>query len=414
MKPVIGIIAEYNPLHNGHRLMMEAARERLGDVPVVVALSSNFTQRGGPALCDKWTRAKMALQCGADLVLELPFFFSCAAAPDFSAGAVDILARTHLVTHIAFGMENPQEDITPIIDVLLNEPPKFKQCLNEQMKRGASYPKAAANALENIIPSSGTFTSFPNNLLAPSYLLHIKRRGYPLLPLPLSRVGAGHAEETLGPLTSAGAIRAALNGGASLKDGGPLAAAMPDTSLSLLREAEEAGRLCRSSEKLWPLLQTLFLRSTRHDLQQFDGMDEGIENLFLKRWREAEGVDDFVGCCVSTRYTQGHIRRRLIRLLMGVNRWTAQALRRAGVPYARVLGFTARGRELLRTRGRASELPLITRLAAAEGPIGKSAAQMEFRASALYELLLPCPDLHHEERALPVILNAEPRINLRV
>ena len=81
--PIVGIVAEYNPLHNGHRLMLEAVRSRLGDIPCVVVLSSNFTQRWEPALCDKWTRAEMALQCGADLVLELPFLFSCAAAPDF-------------------------------------------------------------------------------------------------------------------------------------------------------------------------------------------------------------------------------------------------------------------------------------------------------------------------------------------
>ncbi len=432
--PVIGIVAEYNPLHNGHRLMLEAARSRLGDVPCVVVLSSNFTQRGEPALCDKWTRAEMALQCGADLVLELPFLFSCAAAPDFSAGAVDLLARTHLATHIAFGMEDPETDIGPILNILLHEPPAFKQRLQEEMRRGASYPKAAALALESVIPGSEAFASSPNNLLGLSYLLRVRQKGYPLLPIPIPRVGAGHDEKALGPLASlrevtaprsdiadqanaalpsgvrklaclasAGAIRAALRQGSPLDDNSPLAATMPAFSLALLREAEKKGRLCSSPEKMWPLLQGLFLRSTPGELRRVDGMDEGIENLFLKRWRDATSLDDFVGRCVSARYTQGHIRRRLIRLLLGGEHWTAQAVRRTGVHYARVLGFSARGRELLKVRGRASDIPIITRLAAARGPTGKSAAQMEFRASALYELLLPQPDLRHEEQQRPVM-----------
>lgn len=401
--PVIGIVAEYNPLHNGHRLMLEAARSRLGDVPCVVVLSSNFTQRGEPALCDKWTRAEMALQCGADLVLELPFLFSCAAAPDFSAGAVDLLARTHLATHIAFGMEDPETDIGPILNILLHEPPAFKQRLQEEIRRGASYPKAAALALESVIPGSEAFASSPNNLLGLSYLLRVRQKGYPLLPIPIPRVGAGHDEKALGPLASAGAIRAALRQGSPLDDNSPLAATMPAFSLALLREAEKKGRLCSSPEKMWPLLQGLFLRSTPGELRRVDGMDEGIENLFLKRWRDATSLDDFVGRCVSARYTQGHIRRRLIRLLLGGEHWTAQAVRRTGVHYARVLGFSARGRELLKVRGRASDIPIITRLAAARGPTGKSAAQMEFRASALYELLLPQPDLRHEEQQRPVM-----------
>ena len=399
--PIVGIVAEYNPLHNGHLLMLEAARSRLGDVPCVIVLSSSFTQRGEPALCDKWTRAEMALQYGADLVLELPFLFSCAAAPDFSAGAVDLLARTHLATHIAFGMEDPETDIDPILNILLHEPPAFKQRLQEEMRRGASYPKAMAETLDTFLPGAGPFASSPNNLLAISYLLHIRRQGYTLSPLSLPRVGAGHDEKALGPLASAGAIRGALRQGTPLDDNSPLAAAMPGFSLRLLHETEKKGRLCLSSEKLWPLLQALFLHSAPGELRRVDSMDEGIENLFLKHWRDATSLDDFVGRCVSARYTQGHIRRRFIRLLLGVDRWTAQAVRRTGVPYARVLGFSARGRELLKTRGRASEIPLISRLPAAKGSMGKSAAQMEFRASALYELLLPCSDLRHEERQRP-------------
>ena len=101
--PVVGIAAEYNPFHNGHLLQMASVRERLPGALFIVVLSSNFTQRGIPGIADKWSRTEMALCCGADLVLELPFLFACNAAPEFGAGAADLLARTKIATHISFG-----------------------------------------------------------------------------------------------------------------------------------------------------------------------------------------------------------------------------------------------------------------------------------------------------------------------
>ena len=403
--PAFGIIAEYNPLHNGHSQMMAAARSALGDAPCVIVLSPSFTQRGEPAICDKWTRAKMALQCGADLVLELPFIFSCAAAPDFAAGAVGLLARTHLVSHLAFGMETPDVDVDPILDILLNEPQEFSRALQNELKRGASYPKAASIAIDTVKPGCGAFMSSPNNMLAISYMLDIKKRGCSIVPLPLPRLGGSHNGLTLDKLAGSGAIRAALNDGASLDDGELLAEAVPSSSLLLLREARDEGRLMsynKKNETLWTMLRALFLRSSSEELRCVDGMDEGIENLFMRNWRDAENYGDFVGRCVSARYTQGYIRRRLVRILLGINRWDACAVRRFGAPYAHVLGFTARGRELIKEHRRDSEIPFITRLAAAEGPIGELAARMEFGASVLYEMLLPRPDIHREERGKPM------------
>ena len=403
MKPVVGIVAEHNPLHNGHRLHMAAARAALGEAPCVIVLSSNFTQRGEPALADKWARAGMGLACGADLVLELPFPFACAAAPNFSSGALDIVARSHLVTHLSFGMENPRHEMEPIVDILAHEPPAFKQRLREELGRGLSWPRAMACALEAILPGSAAFASHPNNLLALSYLLHMRKKGYPLTPLPIQRQGEAHDSAALGPLASAGALRDALNLGASLNEDSPLAEAMPASSIALLREAHDAGRLClpQRKEGLWPMLQALLLRASAEELRRFDGMDEGIERRLLKEWRNASGFEDFVGLCASPRYTRSRVRRLLIRLLVGMDRWTADALRRLGPPYARVLGFTERGRELLRVRGNRSGLPFITRLPAAQGSLGRAVAELEFRASALYELLLPQPDLRHEERQSP-------------
>ena len=124
--PVVGIVAEYNPFHNGHLHQMTAVRHRLHGAAFVVVLSSNFTQRGLPGIADKWSRAQMALCSGADLVLELPFLFACNAAQEFGVGAVDLLARTRIATHISFGMEDANHNTSPILDILIQEPASFK------------------------------------------------------------------------------------------------------------------------------------------------------------------------------------------------------------------------------------------------------------------------------------------------
>ncbi len=167
----------------------------------VVVLSSNFTQRGSPAVVDKFSRAAMAMSAGASLVVELPFLFACAAGQDFARGAVDIFGRTGIVERVAFGMEDPEFDFAPLVDAMSRESrrteagyragetnafaleefspvdvtncKKYTQALRRELKQGASYPKANAIALEQILPGSKEFITRPNNMLALSYILHI-------------------------------------------------------------------------------------------------------------------------------------------------------------------------------------------------------------------------------------------------
>lgn len=399
--PVVGIVAEYNPFHNGHLLQMASVRERLPDASFVVVLSSNFTQRGIPGLADKWSRTEMALCCGADLVLELPFLFACNAAPEFGAGAADLLARTKIATHISFGMEDASYDTRSILNILIQEPASFKRSLRGKLDKGLSYPRAVGGALEEELPGSEVFLSKPNNSLALSYLLRIGRQGYPLIPLPVQRAGSGYHDLEPGPLPSAAAIRSALQGAQDSRWPRWARAVMPSSTLRLLEETRMKGRFCPGPQPLWPLLQALLLRSSPEDLRKCAGIDEGMENLFFKRYKDAASYDDFVESCVCARYTRSRIQRQIVRLLAGVDRWSAAAASRIGVPYARLLGSSERGKKLLRDGARYSDIPIVTRLAAVEDPVGKLTAAAEFRASKLYELLLPKPELDHEERQRP-------------
>ena len=146
--PVAGIVAEYNPLHKGHLYHIKKARELCSAEAVAVVLSSDFVQRGEPALLDKWTRAEAALRCGVDLVIELPVIFSSHNAGVFANAAVDILAATGVVTHLSFGAENPDCLVDSIVDILLKEPEPFKPLLKKHLACGLSYVEARARATE--------------------------------------------------------------------------------------------------------------------------------------------------------------------------------------------------------------------------------------------------------------------------
>jgi predicted nucleotidyltransferase len=458
--PVIGIVAEYNPFHNGHALHISRAREVLRsqktkntaeDAPVVVVLSSSFTQRGLPVLADKWTRAHMALTNGADLVLELPFAFACSAAPEFARGAVDTLIALEVVTHLSFGMEEAEAleakepKISPdaaasrsfclasaIANILIHESCAFKRDLKQKLSKGKSYPRSLAETLDGIIPGSGAFVSMPNNALGVSYLLRILEKNYSLEILPIRREGAGHHDKAESPLlegaltegtgflASAAAIRSALSLLLPLPHDLQNAAwersweeswvrrAMPAPVPALLERELQRGRLWMRTEKLWTLLQGFLERASPEELRQCAGMTEGMENLFLKRYREAASYEDFIGRCVCGRYTRNRLQRQVARCLAGADRWTALALSRAGPPYIRVLGYNTRGRALLRLRRQsaANAVPVITRLAAAASPAARALAALEFRASRLRELLLPHPDLKYEEKQKPIVIES--------
>jgi len=145
---VVGIVAEYNPFHNGHLYHMESARKITNCEAVVVAMSGSFCQRGEPAIIDKFSRAEAALQCGADLVLELPFCFAVQDAGGFAKGAVSLLSRTGVVTDIVFGSESGNlEALSKMAHVLVEQPPPFPELIHKELKKGLSFPNARKKAL---------------------------------------------------------------------------------------------------------------------------------------------------------------------------------------------------------------------------------------------------------------------------
>ncbi len=380
----IGIIAEYNPLHNGHRYHIEKASES-GD-PLVVVLSSNFLQRGEPAFIDKESRARMALLAGADLVLELPVAFSCHNAGVFANGAVDILEATGVVDRISFGMENVPADLDAILAILVDEPDPFKANLRYFLDSGLSYVQARAEALEKIHPGSRELLSQPNNSLAISYMTRIAQKGYGIRAIPITRIGGGyHQIELHRSHPSATSIRLAIREkNPSAMDG------MPENCASILRDQIKAGRCCLKMERLWEYLRLLLLRTTPQELRQYAEFGEGIENRFLRQSLRASSWDELISTCVTKRYPRGRLQRNMIHFLINLGHDLNREFQRKGPAYIRPIAATPRGRDLLRTMNDKASLPLVTRLSHLKGySYGSSMMELELRACDLWELLTP-------------------------
>ena len=209
---VCGVVCEYNPFHRGHALHLRLARALSGADYVVCVMSGALTQRGHFARHDKWTRARMALESGADLVLELPVRFACASAPDFARGGVGLLCALGVVTHLSFGCEaEALPHLSAAAHLLGEESPALRGALREGMARGLSYPQAMGETLRLCLPPEGAQAcALPNAALALEYL-----RALPgsITPVPVAREGAGYHDEALAPLASATAVRAALERG---------------------------------------------------------------------------------------------------------------------------------------------------------------------------------------------------------
>jgi len=378
-------------LHNGHQHHIRRTREKVNPDGIVVVLSSYFTQRGEPALLSKWDRAESALHAGANLVLELPVFFSSHNAGVFASGAVDVLAATGLVQTISFGMEEPDFDVAPLVDILVQEPITFKDSLKKHLNSGFSYVKARAEALASINAEYGVFVSSPNNSLALAYMEHIARKGLNIQCMPIQRTGAGYhntsvtasGEESC--FASASAIcRELLESGLDA-----VAHTLPVPSFEILRRSMETGYYVLSTDLLWRMIRMVLLRTTKKNLSHSSEMTEGMENRLLRYASECGSWDEFLRKCVTHRYPRARIQRQLIHLLLGIDHTENRTFQENGPAYIHPLAADKKGVEMLRAMRKKASLPIRGKLPLhAQGAEGKLAS-IECLAAEIWESLTP-------------------------
>ena len=365
---------------------MDQARTLSGAEGIIVVLSSNFVQRGEPALISKWERTKAALGCGADLVLELPLVFSAHNAGVFANAAVDILAMTGIVTHISFGLESPDWQMDKILDILIEEPEPFKFCLKEELDKGFSFVESRAAALDRMIPGTAEKLKGSNNSLALSYMLRIKKQNWEIDAVPVKRLGAGYHENELAEFSSATAVRKAISKGKVSE----ALSQLPDFSAGILNEAIGKGRTCTDEGKLWNILRSKLVSMSPEEISNYAEIGEGIEYLLREKAIVSSSFTEWGKACTSRRYPLGRIQRHGIHILIGLEHWTNRAFQRIGPPYIRVLGMNGKGRKMLRRMRKTASLPVITRCGAASSISDAASKVMNYEliGSEIWEQLV--------------------------
>ena len=366
-----GIVAEYNPFHRGHAWHIAETRRRLGgDAPVVCVMSGHWVQRGECALADKWLRAALALDRGADLVVELPTPWAMASAESFARGAVSLLAATGVVNVLSFGSETgelaPLEEAAAALDA-----PDYPERLRAALGRGLSFPAARQEA------AGAACLSAPNNNLGVEYLRSLRALGSTIRPLTVPRQGAGHDGPAAGGFASASELRRLLRAGRG-EEAAPYLTAPWSGELADMQHIERAvlSRLRTMGEGDWAALPD-------------GGGAEGLPSRLAKAAREAVSLEDFYTLAKTRRYPHARLRRLALAAFLGLR----AAERPAVPPYVRVLGLGSRGRVLLRRMKDTCPLPVIVKPAQARELDGPALAlfQAEARYTDLYGLCFPAP-----------------------
>ncbi|MFB9770629.1 nucleotidyltransferase [Lactiplantibacillus modestisalitolerans] len=362
----VGLITEYNPLHNGHRYHLQTAKQVSGADCTVVVMSGNWLQRGEPALLDKWTRTELALAAGADLVVELPVYFATQPAHLFARGGVAILSALGCDS-LVFGAEHPDLDFAKLTTAMATMANGDFQHYNATF---ATQFNAALQATTGV-----TLTS-ANDMLSFCYYAANQRLARPLKLYPIQRRVAGHAETTITPgetFASGTAIRQA----ALQADWPAVEPVVPPATLAALK----TNRL-QSWADFWPYLQYQLLTVDVAHSGQYDQMAEGLEYRMRAMVQTSHDFQDFLGQVKSKRYTYTRLQRVATAALLQLTKAEVQAAQ--AHPYIRLLGFNSTGQAYLHQVKKQLPLPLYTKI---NQQLREHALQLDYRAGRVYELI---------------------------
>lgn len=347
MNKVLGIIAEYNPFHNGHLYHINESKKAVNADYVVAIISGNFVQRGDTSLVDKWSKSEMAIQNGADLVIELPLLYSISSAENFAEGGIKMLNSFNIVDYISFGSELCDVNtLNEFADVLFHEPKEFVSVLNHELSKGFSYPKARENALLmylNDIRKYANILSSPNNILAIEYLKALKKYKSSIVPVSINRNKVDYnSTEIVDGFASATAIRKI----AMTNDVWSLRQAMPKSSFDIMYDCLRSGKTVSSLSKFEKEIIYNLRKMSISEIANLPDVSEGLEYSIKNAANSCNTIDELISIVKSKRYTVTRLKRILVYCLLGITKKDMQDSRKV-IPYARVLGFNDKGKELL-------------------------------------------------------------------
>lgn len=360
---IVGLITEYNPFHNGHKYHIEEALRVTDSDAALVVMSGDFVQRGAPALLPKHLRTEIALGSGASIVLELPIPFATGSAEYFALGAVSLLHSLGCISSLCFGSEcGDITALTGIAKILVEEPIQYKTVLRSYLKAGLSFPAARQKALADYTKDEtlSQILSSPNNTLGIEYIKVLLQLNSNIQPYTITRMQSNYHDTSLQTeYSSATAIRNLFS-----EEREPfryLASQMPADALSLL-EMNYQKRFPVTADDLSLLLKYKLLTETKESLLSYADMSEELANRIMNKRNQLTTWSSFCEFLKSKELTYARISRVLLHVLLGITEEQMSTLKKHPVSYARLLGFSEHGREILSLIKEQSSVPLISKL----------------------------------------------------
>ena len=347
MSRTVGIIAEYNPYHNGHYYHMCKAKEKANADYCIAVISGNFTQRGEPSIVNKWSKAYMAICGGADLVIELPTVYSISSAENFAAGAIKILNSLNIVDSVAFGAET--EDLAAlnnIATVLYTEPKAYKNILAHELDKGISFATARENAVMmylNDIKRYANILNESNNILAIEYLKALKTQKSKIEPIAIKRQKVYYNEtKIVDGFASATAIRKLIQ----RREFEDLRKIITNIKNKILGQELRNGHVVLGLEQYEKEIIFILRKMTIKEIADLPDVSEGLENSIKASAENCNNLNQLIDGIKSKRFTRTRIQRILLYALLGINKKMMQDSKKEN-PYVRILGFTQRGKTLI-------------------------------------------------------------------
>ena len=362
---VLGIIVEYNPFHNGHLYHIRSAKELVHPDYTVAVMSGSFTQRGEPAIIDKFSRAEIAVQHGVDLVLELPFVYATQDAGGFAFGSVGLLHRIGVVSDIVFGSESSdREFLVETARILHEQPWRYQEILHVKLKKGLSFPNARKEALLEYVSEAGILDpervkniERSNDILGVEYVRSILRYGSSIEFHTIKRIGADYNEKDFkGKLSSATAIRKLIRD----ERWDLVKEAVPRRSYEVIRREISQGRGPVFWKDLDLAYMSRFRLMKREDFSRIHGFVEGLDARFEREVKRSKSLKDFIERLKTKRFTFTRLRRMMLHAFFDLAKDFMGRVNEKGPQYARILAFNENGRKLLKVMKKRSKIPLIS------------------------------------------------------
>lgn len=357
----VGIIAEYNPFHNGHLHHINKIKEMFEECTIVLAMSGNFTQRGEPSIINKWDKTKIALLNGVDVVIEIPFVLCVQSADYFAKASVEILNHMKC-DYLVFGSESEDLDKLTMLATLNNQKEEFSSCIKKYLKKGINYPTAVSSAMHEL---TGASLDTPNDILGLCYIREIARLRSNIKPVVIKRTNDYHSTVIDGEIASATSIREALIAKIDVKN------TVPSTTYEYLN-----GNLAFSSN-YFNLIKYKIISEINY-LDRYDGVDQPLAPRIKDIILNTTSYEDMIMKVKSKGYTYNKVSRMFAHILVGLTK--EEYSRFNTIEYLRLLGFTKKGQEYLSIIKKDLEIPLVTNYSSLDNDMLK----YDFKATCVY------------------------------